>query len=113
MPNDAPTVDYRRLLEEEGAQLRAQLAELGVGEGAGGLAFDPNFADSSQVTAERGELETLVNQLRDSLGEVAHALEKLAEGEYGRCEVCGNAIGEARLEAMPATRFCIEHASRH
>ena len=113
MPNDAPTVDYRRLLEEEGEQLRAQLAELGVGEGAGGLAFDPNFADSSQVTAERGELETLVTQLRESLDEVAHALEKLSEGNYGHCEVCGTPIAEARLEAMPATRFCIEHASRH
>ncbi len=113
MPNDAPTVDYRRLLEEEGEQLRAQLAELGVGEGAGGLAFDPNFADSSQVTAERGELETLVTQLRESLDEVAHALEKLSEGNYGHCEVCDKPIAEARLEAMPATRFCIEHASRH
>ena len=113
MPNDAPTVDYRRLLEEEGEQLRAQLAELGVGEGAGGLAFDPNLADSSQVTAERGELETLVTQLRESLDEVAHALEKLSEGNYGHCEVCDKPIAEARLEAMPATRFCIEHASRH
>ena len=113
MPNDAPTVDYRRLLEEEGEQLRGQLAELGVGEGAGGLAFDPNFADSSQVTAERGELETLVTQLRESLDGVAHALEKLSEGSYGHCEVCGKPIAEARLEAMPATRFCIEHASRH
>ena len=75
MPNDAPTVDYRRLLEEEGEQLRAQLAELGVGDGVGGLVFDPNFADSSQVTAERGELETLVTQLQESLDEVAHALE--------------------------------------
>jgi len=28
------------------------------------------------------------------------------------CEVCGVAISPARLEAMPATRFCIDHANR-
>ena len=113
MPNDASTVDYRSLLEEERAQLLAQLAELGVGEGAGGLSYDPNFADTSQVTAERGEVERLAGQLRESLGEVAHALSKLGDGTYGTCEACGAPIGEARLEAMPATRYCITHASRH
>lgn len=112
MPSDAPTIDYRHLLEEERAQLLSQLAELGYGE-AGGLSYDPNFADSSQVTAERGETEVLAGQLQDTLAEVAHALDKLGEGSYGACEVCGQPIAPARLEAMPATRFCINHANRH
>ena len=110
-PTDAPTVDFRQLLENERSQLKAELAELGFGEG-GGLDYDPNFADSSQVTAERGEAEALAGQLRESLDEVARALTRLEEGTYGRCEVCGEEIQPARLEAMPATRFCINHASR-
>ncbi len=113
MTSDAPTVDYRHLLEEERGQLLAQLAELGVGEGVGELNYDSNFADSSQVTAERGEVDALAGQLRESLEEVAHALTKLSDGTYGTCEECGAPIGEARLEAMPSTRFCITHASRH
>ena len=28
---------------------------------------------------------------------------------YGTCEACGEPIAGRRLEAMPATRFCIEH----
>jgi len=36
---------------------------------------------------------------------------KLDAGTYGLCEACGKTIGDARLEAMPAARFCIEHAS--
>ncbi len=111
MPSDAPTIDYRQLLEHERVQLQSELAELGFGEG-GGLDYDPNFADSSQVTAERGEAEVLAGQLRDTLGEVAQAILRLEEGTYGRCEVCGVAIEPARLEAMPATRFCINHANR-
>jgi DnaK suppressor protein len=116
VPSDAPTssapvTDYRQLLEAEGGQLRAELAELGHGDG-GGLDYDPNFADSSQVTAERGEAEVLAVQLRDKLVEVDEAIARLEAGSYGNCEACGVAIEPARLEAMPAARFCINHASR-
>ena len=111
MPSDAPTIDYRQLLEDERRQLQSKLSELGYGEG-GGLDYDPNFADSSQVTAERGEAEVLAGQLRETLGEVAEAIGRLENGSYGRCEVCGVTVEPARLEAMPATRFCIKHASR-
>ena len=111
MSNDASTVDYRALLEEERAQLRDKLAELGFGDG-GGLSYDANFADSSQVTAERSEAETLALQLRDALTEVEHALVKLGAGTYGLCESCGKPIAPARLEAMPAARTCIDCASK-
>ena len=115
MSSDAPTadaqVDYRQLLEEERADLRGQLAELGFGDG-GGLNYDPNFADTSQVSAERGEAAALAGQLQDTLAEVEAAIARLDQGTYGRCEVCGKPIQPARLEAMPATRFCIDHASR-
>jgi DnaK suppressor protein len=109
--NDAQTVDYRALLEEEKRDLEAKLAELGLDGHA--LTYDPNFADSSQVTAERGEVEALAAKLRDTLGEVEEALEKLAGGNYGTCEACGQPIDPVRLEAMPATRYCINCASKH
>ena len=111
MPSDAPTIDYRQLLEDERRQLQSELSELGHGEG-GGLDYDPNFADTSQVTAERGEADALAGQLQETLDEVALALGRLEDGTYGMCEVCGVAIAPARLEAMPATRFCINHANR-
>ena len=111
MPPDAPTIDYRQLLENERRQLQSELSELGHGEG-GGLDYDPNFADTSQVTAERGEADALAGQLRETLDEVARALDRLENGTYGTCEQCGVAIAPARLEAMPATRFCINHANR-
>lgn len=111
MPGDAPTVDYRALLEEERQNLLAKLDELGLNGRA--LTYDSNFADSSQVTAERGEVEALAAKLRDTLSDVEQALDKVAAGTYGTCEVCGNPIDPVRLEAMPATRFCINHASKH
>ena len=111
MPSDAALADLRAALDEERAQLRHQLADLGFGDD-GGLAYDQNFADSSQVTAERGEVEALANSLKETLAEVEHALAKFEEGTYGRCENCGQPIAPARLEAKPGARLCINCASR-
>jgi RNA polymerase-binding transcription factor DksA len=107
--NDA-AVDYRSLLEEERASLVSQLTELGFGE-QGNLTYDSNFADTSQVTAERGEAEALASQLKEALGDVLQALGKLDEGTYGVCERCGQQIDPARLEAKPASAYCIDCAS--
>jgi DnaK suppressor protein len=118
MPNEASTaesaeVDYAALLVAEQAELHAQLKELGFGDrGDTGLSYDSNFADSSQVTAERGEAERLATGLREALDEVDAALERFSAGNYGLCQVCGKPIGEARLEAMPSTRFCIVDAAK-
>ncbi|MDQ3757016.1 MAG: TraR/DksA C4-type zinc finger protein [Actinomycetota bacterium] len=110
MSNEAASVDARALLEQERDDLRRQLAELGFGD-SGGLEYDPNFADSSQVTAERGEAEVLANKLRDTLADVEAALQKLEAGTYGVCEGCGKDIQPARLEAFPAAVYCIDCAS--
>jgi DnaK suppressor protein len=111
MPSDAALADLRAALDEERAQLRHQLADLGFGDD-GGLAYDQNFADSSQVTAERGEVEALANSLKETLAEVEHALAKFEAGTYGLCENCGQPITPARLEAKPGARLCINCASR-
>lgn len=110
MLSDAALSDLRAALEKERSSLAARLEEMGLGEGE--LSYDQNFADSSQVTAERGEVEALANSLRESLGDVEAALAKLDSGGYGTCESCGRAIDPDRLEAKPAARLCMECASR-
>ena len=110
MASDAP-VDTRALLQQEREALRHQLEELGFGGEGSGLSYDANFADTSQVTAERGEAEALAGSLREALDEVEHALAKLDQGTYGVCEQCNRPINGARLEAMPAARLCMDCAS--
>jgi RNA polymerase-binding transcription factor DksA len=111
VPPDASTVDYRALLEAEREDLIAKLEELGLGGAS--LTYDSNFADSSQVTAERGEAEALGATLGDALAEVEHALAKVVDGTYGVCEDCGDPIDPLRLEAKPAARYCINCAAKH
>ena len=97
-------------LQSERDRLVEQLHSLGGAEGD--LSFDENFADSSQVTAERGEIEALAGTLSETLRDIEDALAKFDAGEYGECERCGGAIGADRLEAMPAARLCITCASQ-
>ncbi len=108
---DASHAVLRDELQAERARIQDQLRELERGSEAS-LAFDGGFADSSQVTAERGEMEALSVTLAETLGEIDEALSKFDQGTYGRCEGCGGTIAEARLEAMPAARLCIACASK-
>jgi len=110
MLSNTDMADRRTSLETERSNLVARLGELGDGD-AGSLSFDQNFADSSQVTAERGEVEVLLGSLRESLAKVEDALRRLDEGTYGFCENCQEPIPTARLEAMPDARRCMSCAS--
>ena len=107
---EATAATYRDQLTAEKARVREQLLHLGHdGERSG---FDENFADSGQVTAERGEVDALVGSLLDALEDVDRALGKLDADGFGLCESCGTPIADARLEAMPTARMCIACASK-
>jgi DnaK suppressor protein len=95
-------------LTAERERVSDQIRELGVERGS----FDEGFADSGQVTAERGEVDALAGTLRETLQDIDDALGKIEAGTYGMCESCGAQISEARLEAMPMARLCIACASK-
>lgn len=109
MPDQSTLSTLRVQLEDERARLTAQISSLEVGRDES-PSYNDNFADSGQVAAEQGENLALLNQFNEQLEEIDAALAKMDAGTYGLCEACGKAIGDARLEAMPATRFCIDHA---
>jgi DnaK suppressor protein len=43
------------------------------------------------------------------LDAVEHALQRLDDGTYGSCEVCGGALDDAHLADDPTARFCAGH----
>jgi RNA polymerase-binding transcription factor DksA len=102
--------DVRARLETEKATHEHQLAEHGVEVNGEGLEIDTTegFADSAQVTAERSQLISLIEQLTTRYRDVTDALGKLDAGTYGKCENCGKDIPAERLGAIPAIRLCME-----
>lgn len=39
------------------------------------------------------------------------AIERIDQGQYGRCTRCGSPIGESRLKALPSATTCVSCAS--
>jgi DnaK suppressor protein len=70
-------------------------------------ADDEHDPEGATIAFERSQLEALVRQAQHHLEEIDAAIERLDAGTYGTCEVCGDPIGQDRLEARPAARICI------
>ncbi len=49
---------------------------------------------------------TLLGPKRQELEAIEEALQRLENGSYGLCEVCGQPIEPRRLEIMPETPLC-------
>ncbi|GAA4413062.1 hypothetical protein GCM10023168_35510 [Fodinibacter luteus] len=72
-------------------------------------ADDEHDPEGQTIAYERSQLSAITRQAREHLAEVDAALERVAAGTYGVCEVCGEQISEARLEARPTARTCVHH----
>ena len=66
-------------------------------------------ADIGTETFDRERDLSILEQVEAELADVQHALGRLDDGTYGRCEVCGRPIGDERLQALPAARYCVDH----
>lgn len=121
MAISSPTVDQdqaRQRLDEERArleQVRASVSEDEVSDESetasfGELSSDQQHqADLGTETFEREKDLSVLGRVEQGLADVEHALRRLDEGTYGLCEVCGRPIGDERLDAVPAARFCLTH----
>ena len=74
--------------------------------------MEVNNADDNEVADKLEELEEnagVVSKLEKQLIEVKAALDRIAKGTYGICEVCGKPIETERLEANSSARVSIKH----
>ena len=108
-----------RRLEEERTRLQGirdglqREQDEGSSETGGELSsFDQHPGDSGTETFEMEKNVSLLEQVDDELREIEAAAQRLERGTYGTCQACGRPIGDARLEAMPATRFCVEDQAK-
>jgi DnaK suppressor protein len=94
-------------------ELAAELGRLTEPPEAGAnLGFGKRVGDGTAEAVERIATTLTARSIAASLAEVERALEKLADGTYGTCDVCGREIPAARLEAMPAKVTCVECAAQ-
>ncbi len=77
-------------------------------EGSEASAFGQHMADAGSDAYDRDFALSLLSQEQDSLYEINEALKRVDLGTYGICEMSGVPIMEARLEALPFTRYTVE-----
>ena len=105
-PYAARMADERRATTERLESLRRGFdAMVAASEGAN--ADDEHDPEGATIAYERSHLAALVEQAKRHLAEIAAAQDRLRDGSYGRCAVCGRTIPEGRLEARPVARTCV------
>jgi RNA polymerase-binding transcription factor DksA len=70
-------------------------------------ADDEHDPEGATIAFERSQVDALIRQAELHLEEIGLALERVEDGSYGTCAVCGRPIAPARLEARPVARTCV------
>jgi RNA polymerase-binding transcription factor DksA len=99
-------------LAAKAAEIAAEIATITVPiESGSTVQFGKRAGDSTAVAAEQFSRVSAHEQMLAIQAEATRAREKLAEGSYGQCDVCGRAVGDDRLEALPWAVRCVSCAS--
>ena len=73
---------------------------------------DPDNVDGGAINVEIEMDNATIQNARDMLGQVRHAQDRMDKGLYGVCEITGDPIPVARLEALPYSTTTVEAANR-
>ena len=113
------TNHFKQKLEEEKARLEGELSNVATKNPDNLSDWSPTAPDRDVSTADENtvadsieELEentAITNSLEARYKDVLSGLDKIKNGVYGTCQVCGKEIELDRLEANPAARTCKEH----
>lgn len=113
----AQTKKFKGVLLEERDRLsaiiarhQAELEEARLAEAASDRT-DPESGDGGSMKFEMQKELSVDMNTRDLLAKVDIALQRIDDGSYGVCEVCGNPIPRERLEILPHTTLCVNDAA--
>ncbi len=98
-----PALALEKLSEEYRGRAEAIRRDLGRSHSA-------DFAEQATERQNDEVLEALLAESEGALRQVERARERVREGTYGHCQKCGEAIGVARLAAMPMAERCLKCA---
>lgn len=110
---------YKSLLEEEKIRIESSLEDVGQKNPSNpedweGKAedIDEERSDPTDTADNIEEYESntaVVAELETRLENIDDALERIENGSFGMCRVCGGEIEDDRLTANPAAETCKEH----
>ena len=79
------------------------------GDGSGDFSAMPiHMADIGSDTFEKEFALDIIENEQEELREIDAALERMTDGSFGLCEVCGKVLSYQRLLAVPYARLCVD-----
>ncbi len=66
------------------------------------------YTEFGTDTMNREQSYMFLARMDKFLNQIDQALERIENGTYGICRVCGKEIDEKRLRAVPTTRICFD-----
>jgi RNA polymerase-binding protein DksA len=103
--------NLRQQLEQQRAELQAELAEVGARAEAG-MGYSTHQADDGTIAFDQTADLAVRRHTERMLYQVERALVRMREGTYGICRKCAKPIDHARLRAIPYARCCMDCACR-
>jgi DnaK suppressor protein len=73
------------------------------------IGMESDLADQADVVMSRESNTAILADLEARYDTIVSALKRIEKGVYGKCEVCGSKIEDARLEADPSATTCVTH----
>jgi DnaK suppressor protein len=68
----------------------------------------PDPTDRATLESDRNFMLRIRDRERKLIVKIREALERIEDGNFGVCELCGDDIGIERLKARPVTTLCID-----
>ncbi len=103
-------------LKKQQEKIKKQLAEISNrSKRKGGYSYEAKFPEygrsedeNANEVADFADSISLGKSLENSLFNIDLALKKIANNQYGICEICKKKINRKRLEILPTARYCLD-----
>lgn len=98
-------------LETLKADLQARLARYQAHQRRETGALDKDSEERATQTQNDEVVDSLEQETRNELAQIAHALDRIDKGVGDQCEKCGEDIDPRRLQVLPYTTVCVNCAA--
>jgi DnaK suppressor protein len=98
---------YKKKLLEKRLDLQAELHKKTNGEMKQDMTEAMDSVDQADMNYNADYNMAWTEKINRQLREVDEALERIKEGTYGSCDMCGEDIPEGRLGVRPNARYCM------
>jgi len=108
---------YRDLLTAEKKQMESELRRRTeefeqLTDNSAKAGFFGDQGDEATDIFEQEKNIALRESMERQIAKINHAMQRLEQGTYGVCEVCGQPIDPERLDAFPSATTCIQDARK-